>query len=171
LREVHAEDVVVLWLRPQDLKRLPATPPGAAAIFISGLMGAAEQAPLPAAWRRIARMSYPYELPTQRAIGMDYALGWFAFKHIPVIAERVQINTYLACAILSDAAAAMGDRLVPDFLVERVEVQLSHRLVNGFYPRLGLAPGQRFASKGGYLVRFEGSSGTRLVADSDWIVP
>jgi hypothetical protein len=54
--------------------------------------------------------------------------------------------------------------------VELVEIELGHRLVNGYYPRLGLAPGQRFASKGGYLARFEGS-GTSLVADSDWIVP
>jgi hypothetical protein len=48
---------------------------------------------------------------------------------------------------------------------------LSHRLVNGYYPRLGLAPGQRFASKGGYLVRFAQPGGTRLVADGEWIVP
>ena len=39
------------------------------------------------------------------------------------------------------------------------------------YPRLTLGPGQRFASKGGYVVRFEGDDGSRLVADSGWIVP
>ena len=39
------------------------------------------------------------------------------------------------------------------------------------YPRLGLGPDQRFASKGGYIVRFAGGDGERLVAASDWIVP
>ena len=42
---------------------------------------------------------------------------------------------------------------------------------NAHYPRLSLAPGQRSASKGGYLARFAEASGTRLVADGDWVVP
>jgi hypothetical protein len=65
----------------------------------------------------------------------------------------------------------MLDSFVREFLVERVEVMLSHRLVNGYYPRLGLAPGQRFASKGGYLVRFAQPAGTQVAPDSGWLVP
>ena len=63
------------------------------------------------------------------------------------------------------------DSFVRDYFVERLEALLGHRLVNGYYPRLGLAPGQRFASKGGYLVRFAGPAGPRLVANGDWLVP
>jgi cytochrome c553 len=37
------------------------------------------------------------------------------------------------------------------------------------YPHLSLGAGQRFASKGAYVVRFDGSG--KMVADSDWIVP
>jgi hypothetical protein len=65
----------------------------------------------------------------------------------------------------------MLDNLVPDYLLERMEVELSHRIINGYYPRLGLVPGQRFASKGAYLVRFPDRTGTRVVTDGDWIVP
>jgi hypothetical protein len=39
------------------------------------------------------------------------------------------------------------------------------------YRHLSLAPGQRFASKGGYIVRFANIAGDGLVAESDWIVP
>ena len=102
---------------------------------------------------------------------MNFPLGWFKVKHLPVVNERVQTDTYLACVILSETLGHMLDSFVRDYLVERVEVLLSHRLVNGHYPRLGLAPGQRFASKGGYIVRFAQPDGTRLVADGDWLVP
>jgi hypothetical protein len=171
LSEAEPNDAIVLWLRPQDLKELPETPPPVAAVFISGLMADLEQAPLPPAWRSVARMSYPLELPTLRALGTGFAQGWFTFYRIPVVAERVQTDTYLACEILAEAAGHMVNNWVPDRLVELIEIELGHRLVNGDYPRLGLAPGQRFASKGGYLAHFEGASGTRLLADSDWIVP
>jgi hypothetical protein len=88
-----------------------------------------------------------------------------------VVAERVQTDTYLACVILSETIGHMLDSFVRDYLVERVEVMLSHRLVNAHYPRLGLAPGQRFASKGGYLARFTQPRGPQLVADGDWVAP
>ena len=39
------------------------------------------------------------------------------------------------------------------------------------YPRLGLGAGQRFASKGAYIVRFANPTGEALVQESDWIVP
>ncbi|MFA6971922.1 MAG: c-type cytochrome [Gallionella sp.] len=39
------------------------------------------------------------------------------------------------------------------------------------YPHLSLGPEQRFASKGGYIVRFADGNGDKLIAESDWIVP
>jgi hypothetical protein len=39
------------------------------------------------------------------------------------------------------------------------------------YPNLNLAPDQRFASKGGYIVHFANGDGAALVADTDFMVP
>jgi hypothetical protein len=72
--------------------------------------------------------------------------------------------------VLSEAVGhAFGD-LVPDYLIEQIENMVSVKLLDGFYPRLGLAPGQRFASKGGYLVRLP-MPGPGVVADGTWLVP
>jgi hypothetical protein len=65
----------------------------------------------------------------------------------------------------------MADTFVPDYLIERIEDSIDHRILTGYYPHLKLASGQRFASKGGYLARFADHEGTRIVADGGWIVP
>jgi cytochrome c553 len=171
LRDIAPEDVLVLWLRPDDIERLGAPPSAVSQVLISGQMAGLEQAPLPAAWRPFTSMTYPFDLPQQRRVRVDFPLGWFRIRQIPVVAQQVQVDTWLVCGIVSDTVNHMVDAFVRDYLVERVEEMLEHRAVTGYYPRLALAPGQRFASKGGYLVRFAEPVGTHVVADSDWIVP
>lgn len=164
-------DALVLWLRPADLASLPPGMPTLSTAIVSGTLGGLEQAPLPTAWRSQARMTYPVDLPESRKVRMNFPLGWFKIKQIAVVAERVQSDTYVACGILAETLTDMLDSFVRDYLVERVEVMLGHRQVNGYYPRLSLAPGQRFASKGGYVVRFSSTSGTTLVSDGEWTAP
>jgi hypothetical protein len=171
LRHAAKADALVLWLRPADLGALGKFPAAQPAVFLSGLMGGLEQAPLPASWRPHTQMAYPFDLPGSRVVRVDYPLGWFRFRHIPVVALQTQADTYLACGILTEALNHMGEVSDPTYLVELLQDTLDHRMLTGYYPRLTLAAGQTVASKGGYLVKFADPSGTRLVADGDWTVP
>jgi hypothetical protein len=172
LATIAPADTVALWLRPGDLAAAGASagaPP--AAVHVSGLMGGLERMPLPAAWRERSQVAYPVDLPDRRRVRVDYALGWFKLRHIAIVAPQVQVDTYLACGLLSETLSHMVDTFVRDYLVERIEDLIEHRILTGYYPRLSLGQGQRFASKGGYLVRFADPEGTRVVADHDWQVP
>lgn len=171
LRGAHGADVLVLWLRAPDIAAVAGRPPASAKVFVSGLMGGLDRTPLPANWRGATRLAYPVDLPEKRRVRVDYAFGWFAIRHIPVVDERVQADTYLACGLLAETLSHMVDAFVRDYLVERIDDMLEHRILTGYYPRLTLAPGQRYASKGGYIVRFAEPEGMRLVADGDWMVP
>jgi hypothetical protein len=171
LRGAVTNDVLVLWLRPPDLATLGEAPAALPAVFLSGLMGGLEQAPLPASWRPHARMTYPVDLPDRRVIRVDYPIGWLSLRHIPVVALQTQADTYLACGILTETLGHAGDVTDPTYLVELVQESLDHRILTGYYPRLTLATGQTLASKGGYLVHFADPSGSKLVADGDWTVP
>ena len=162
---------LVLWLRPDDVAALGEPPAGVASVYLSGLMGGLERAPLPAGWREQTLMTYPFDLPERRGVRLDYPLGWFSFRHIPLVAEQVQTDTYLACSLLADVLNRMADNLVRPYLIEQLQAQLEHRLITGYYPRLSLASNQRFASKGGYVVHFRDPRGTALVAQGDWTVP
>lgn len=169
VRKASAGDALVLWLRPADIAALGKAP--SKTVYMSGLMGGLDGTPLPKGWRSRTHLAYPFDLPERRRVPVDYALGWFRIRHIPVVAEQVQADTYLACGLLSETMSHLADNLVPEYLVERVQDMLDHRILTGYYPHLALAPGQRFASKGGYVTHFEGKNGQHLVADSDWIVP
>lgn len=171
MRKIDRADALVLWLRPADIAALGKAPAASAAVYMSGLMGGLERTPLPASWRNSMHIAYPFALPDERRVGVDFAFGWFTIRHIPVVAEQVQADTYLACGLLSETLKHMVDTFVPDYLVERIEDGLSHRIITGYYPRLTLGTGQRFASKGGYVVHFSEPQGTRLSADGGWQVP
>jgi hypothetical protein len=164
-------DAAVLWLRSADLAALGGAPKEPAAVFVSGRMGGLEAAPLPAAWRAVAQLAYPVDLPERRVVRVDFPRGWFRIKRIPVVALPEQVDTWLACSILSDTINRMADTFVRDYLVERIQGTLEHRVITGYYPRLALAPGQQFASKGGYLVRFAEPTGDRVVPVGAWATP
>jgi hypothetical protein len=162
---------LVLWLRPADVAALGDVPAGVSVVLLSGVLGGLERSPLPPAWRERTRMTYPFDLPEKRGVRLDYPLGWFAVRHIPVVDERVQTDTYLACNLLADVLNRMADNFARPYLLEQLQLLLEHRLITGYYRHLSLANGQRFASKGGYLVRFRGPTGAAVVPEGEWIVP
>jgi hypothetical protein len=160
LRGEAATATLVMWLRPPDIAALDDPPAGSGTVYASGLMGGQEHMPLPAAWRSRTRSRVRVNLP----------LEWFSIRHIPVVAEQVQLDTYLACGVLAESVGHMADVFVPEYIVERVEELLERRLMTGAYPRLSLSEGERFASKGGFIVQFTGADG-QLAVDRDWTVP
>ena len=97
--------------------------------------------------------------------------AWLNKNKIPIVNEDVQIDTYVACAAMSGILGSLFDAYSRELLIERFEDMLASDVGPGRYPRLGLAPGQRFASKGGYIVRFAPSGASQLNAEGDWIVP
>jgi hypothetical protein len=171
LRSASAADALVLWVRPADLAALGDAKGAPPVVYMSGLMGGLENSPLPAAWRSRTRMAYPFDLPQNRIVRVDYPLGWFRIRRIPIVDEQMQADTYLALGLVSEALNEMVDTFYGPYLIEYLQSMVEHRIVTGYYPRLTLAENQHFASKGGYLVQFAGAEGKRLAAVHDWTVP
>ncbi len=171
LNETKSENVLVLWLRPPDISALSQVPDVPSTVFVSGLLGGLEHAPLTPDWRKRIQLTYPFDLPKHRRVGVDFARGWFSISHIPVVDEQVQADTYLACGLLAETLSHMTDTFVREYLIERMQSMIEHRIVTGYYPHLALASGQRFASKGGYIVRFASGEGKDVIKPSEWIRP
>ena len=162
------DEALVLWLRPADLAALPTLPGGP--VYVSAIMGHVDDSPLPAAWRERVHVAYPFDLPEVRRVRLDYPLGWFRIRKIPVVDLRVQTDTWLACGLATETIKHMVDTFVPDYLVERLEDTTEHRIITGYYPRLSLGPHQRFASKGGFLVHAT-QTRSQWAPDGAWTAP
>jgi hypothetical protein len=171
LTGVRPLDTLVLWLRPRDFAALGETSPPSNPMYLSGSMANVEDAPPPAAWRKSLHMAYPFDPPDRRRMRENFPHAWFHQHGIPLTADRVQSNTYLACSMMADVFDAMLDSYVPDFFIERLEMMAGNQLSTGFFPRLSLGTGQRYASKGGYIVKFGEPDHARLVVEGEWAAP
>ncbi len=213
--DVQGKDVVMFWLRPADLAMLDKVAPPTGTAYFSGRLSTGEHAPLPASWKQIAHLVYPYELPEKRETNLAYFHQWLKLRNLAVVDEPLQSEIYFSLNFLTDTLAEMLDNLHRDYLLERAESMIGRReagkaeeqsrardalrqparsaLIRAsapmsgegmrvdnvddkpsgttVYPRLSLGATQRFASKGGYIVRFADADSERLVAETAWIVP
>jgi cytochrome c553 len=186
-----ADDVVMFWLRGNDLIHLDkVSPPPVKTSYFSGeLIGEN----IPKAWRNNAHLIYPYQLPDKRLSNLTNFNAWHKMKKLPIVDEHLQAEAFFAVEFLTETLSEMLDNLYRDYLVERAENMLSRsesmkseqqvreRQMRGktgaaiqqqstsIYPRLGLGVDQRFASKGAYIVHYDKDG--KLAAESDWIVP
>lgn len=164
--------ILVLWLNEGDLLDLHALgepPSGLARFYLSASLVASPCRILMfEPWLAKVRLIYPFELASQRASRVDV---WLRARNLSPLDERIQANTYFAVTVAADALAHMPENLSRDHFIERVEQATEHSLSSALYPRLSLGPGQRYASRGGYVVRLSGIGENMLVPVSDWIVP
>lgn len=173
LLEAERPGILVLWLDDGDFVNLHALgdpPPGLESFYFSAsLVTSPCRVLLFDTWLDKVRLLYPFELASrrmQRASRMDL---WLRSRNIPLTDERVQANTYFAVTVAGDALAHMDENFSRDYFLERVEQMTEQSLSSVLYPRLSLGPGQRYASRGSYVVKY--SSGGEMVPVGDWIVP
>jgi hypothetical protein len=171
---------VVLWLASEDLAGARAlVEPGARVgrVYLSSTLGDGDgdSTGLAAAGGDRVRVLYPRDLPQARAARLRPVQAWLREKGIAPAAgergERVQLDAYLAATATGAALVHAMDAWSGELLLESLEHGLGRAFEPTLYPRLALGPGQRFASKGSYVVEADGPGGDALRAVSGWIVP
>lgn len=166
---------LVTWLDERDLVNLHALgepPSGLERFYLSGsLVSSPCRILMFDSWLDKVRLTYPFELASRRAQRLSRLDVWLRARNIPLLDERIQANTYFAVTVAGDALAHMEQNFSRDYFIERVEQMTEQSLSSAVYPRLSLGPGQRYASRGSYVVRFSGGGENMLVPVSEWIVP
>jgi hypothetical protein len=161
----------MLWLGPEALTSLPkpAKKPAPVDYYVSGILAQGKISGISPAWKTSVHTVYPFELGDKRRSNQANLESWLKNWRIPLVDEEFQTEVFFNLLFLTDLTSQMLDNLYRDYLVERAEDMLSVGSNITAYPRLSLAAGQRFASKGAYIAKFAADG--KLQPESDWIVP
>ena len=81
----------------------------------------------------------------------------------------MQANAYFALKMAGGALKGIQGYFDREFLLEGIEHMVDNANYTSVYPRMSLAPEQRFVSKGCYIARL--SEDGSLVAVTDWLIP
>jgi hypothetical protein len=164
-------DVYVLWLEHEELSVLAtanvALPRGE--IYLSSSLTGYPGQTIPSSWRSRAHLVHPFELPRIWQAKRTRLAHWLQDHGLELGDERTQANTYLAVNLLGRALKHLREPYSREYLIERLEHIADNAAWSSLYPRLGLGPGQRFASKGGYVIRLAPNG--EVATTSGWIVP
>jgi hypothetical protein len=143
---------------------------GAAQIFLpSRFIGDASHAPSGVLER--LRFAQPREINVAAHPKSFQVRGWMHARGIEIEDVPLQFETYYMLNLMEAALSDIRDDFYRDYLMERIERESEKDLNPGIYPRLALGPGQRYASKGAYIVRLDPANPGTVLPDGDWIVP
>ena len=169
----HPGAVILLWLEPRDLAGLEvlAEHPGRpASLFVAaGLLGESP-ASVPEAVRSFTLATYPYRLPGELPKHLDTVKSWLKIKKLPVGNLKIQTNAYFIGRFLTNVFMMMESDYYRDFFLDCIDMMNDEVYSIAYYPRLSFGPGQRYASKGCYVVRLGAGANPTLEPISDWVV-
>ena len=172
---------LVMWLNKEDLLKFSQWDSTGYApqqiIFSGSMLGstiASDSSLLGKSLQKYSnkiRLVYPFELPRQTAQYLQRTKLWLRAKKLAVTEEQIQANTYFAAMVVGDSISHILDQYYRDYFIERLEHMVARSLVTSVYPHMSLGPGQRYASKGAYVIKYSQQSGRLVEPLTEWVVP
>jgi len=174
LAQQDPDAVWVLWLDAADMDTLVTAAESLESlpqIYLPASLIPALSASWPPHLDAKLFFTYPYTLPDQTLPRRYRVRAWLRSRRLALTHERIQLNTYFALSIADHALVHLVEHFSRDYFMESIEHETENALNPGVYPHLSLGPGQRFASKGSYIVQLSAAAPGGLQAVSGWIVP
>ncbi|MBW9261054.1 MAG: ABC transporter substrate-binding protein [Candidatus Thiodiazotropha sp. (ex. Lucinisca nassula)] len=169
---ISKDDTVVLWLDRGKSEQL----------FNSGQLNSAELIMLSSQYYGTDTKLIPQdltdsvlfihsaEMPDKLNRLLIRSTGWFRAKRIyNKETKEIQANAYFSLKVLGDAVKHIRGYFYRDYMIEKIEHMIDDLPYTSIFPRLSMAPDQRFASRGFYVAKTDGKGGiTNLTG---WIAP
>jgi len=117
------------------------------------------------------RLVWRYDRPAAVHPDSYRARAWLRSRRLAIRDWELQRKTFYTMKLAQFALDHMLSDFHRDYMIEIIEHEVENAYDTGPYPQLALGPGQRFASKGAYIVALSPEAKDWIVPVSDWIVP
>jgi hypothetical protein len=164
--------VVLIWLRANEfpaLDNLAKARPKPDMIFASFTLLGKRSYSLPESARASIYLTFPYALPGDHQ--NNRTVGDATSKTTATTAgEDVGLRMRPLFSAITGPLARLRSFVYRDYFIELMERTPDQSLAHTAYPRLSFGPGQRYASKGCYIVQLSEGSAPKLLKKTDWVI-
>jgi hypothetical protein len=166
------DSILVLWLDLEDAGAIldaldPSTLPGR--VYVSWtFLGEKPLTPQAVLEQRVY-MVYPFALPDQLDQRMRRMQAWLDRRGLELDDPRIMAQTYFACMLTGEALMHVRfDYYYREFLLESIDHMRAVANYSIYHPRLSFGPGQRYVSKGSYVLNPPDPARAK---EARWLVP
>ncbi len=173
LGEQHPGAAFFLWLRSADLvetRALAAAAGPSSLIFLSGELLRQDAASIPETIRPQVRLTWPRRLPNDGSRSAFVSAAWAKLRGLAPGDPAIHAKVYFLGWLLTDAFMMMGLDYYRDYFLDVIGMETDQTYASAMHPRLSFGAGQRYASKGCFIVGVGAGSNPPLTPLSPWVI-
>ncbi len=141
----------VLWVRREQLADLTQPLPAGRVYLSSTLLDRQLDDLLPPVPGSLF-VAHPFRLPGKSDSAFLRFKVWAGSRGVEIRYPRLQSQAFFACLAANDALKHMRRYRVRDYLLDMLDHAQGLTVYLAFYPQPTMGPGQRFLTKGGYVL-------------------
>ena len=169
---ISDESVLLLWLDSEDqaiFRRIAEQAGHKTMMFASATLLKNDFSVIADDLRDAIHITYPYILPDAKNMGAVVVNRWLKIRKIVPGNFTTQAKMYFLGWMLPGALKSMRSEFFREYFFEGFDMMTDQDYAVAVYPRLTFGPGQRYASKGCYIVKLGKGENPALLPVSDWV--
>ena len=171
LIEQEKPTVVLLWTGAESfdaVEGLADQSNGPRFVFMSSRLVGAKLRSLPEKARAFTWFTYPFRDPKDEPNVSKYADSLLAGLTQRIPETRISTRTYSMIQVMLQGLMDMDRNFYRDNFMDRISMQRDQILPD--YLRISFGPGQRYASKGCFIMQLGPGPDPQLIRKSEWVI-